>query len=55
MTSLDSQELYVVWIDKNVFNSENKKYLEQLGYYAKEKVNHHLYQERNRFTKWWSG
>ena len=32
MSSLGNKKLYIVWIDKNVFNSENIKYLEQLGY-----------------------
>ena len=50
MSSLNNQnkKLYIVWIDKNIFNSENKKYLEQLGYlgYEPEKyINNQFDQE----------
>ena len=49
MSSLNNQnkKLYIVWIDKNIFNSENKKYLEQIGYlgYKPEKYTNNQFDQ----------
>ena len=49
MSSLNNQnkKLYVAWIDKNIFNSENKKYLEQIGYlgYKPEKYTNNQFDQ----------
>ena len=32
MKESNYQELFIIWIDKKIFNPENKNYLKQLGY-----------------------
>ena len=51
MKESNAQELFIVWIDKKIFNTENKNYLKQLGYdfnKLSKKSNNFPYQETNK-------
>ena len=48
MEGLNNKKLIIIWIDKNIYNKENKNYLKQLGYDIDKSVknsNNFFYQE----------